>query len=80
MKYPPIGSFLSITSSASLKADSREAMMSAIDPIEICPRCHGGGLEPVLDRKLFDRIRGYLRPTCCYVCHGAGVRYERRKQ
>ncbi len=26
----------------------RESMTSPIDPINICPRCHGGGFEPTL--------------------------------
>jgi hypothetical protein len=51
---------------------SREAMMSGIDPIEICARCHDGGLEPMLGRTFFERIRDLFRPTSCYVCAGAG--------
>jgi len=46
--------------------------MSAIDPIEICTRCHGGGIEPILGRTFFERIRNLFRPTSCYVCAGAG--------
>ena len=51
---------------------SCETKMNAIDPIEICPRCHGGGLEPMLGRTFFERIRNLFRPTSCYVCGGAG--------
>ena len=47
-------------------------MMNAIDPIEICPRCHGGGLEPMLGRTFFERVRDLFRPASCYVCSGAG--------
>jgi hypothetical protein len=52
---------------------SYEATMSAIDPIEICPRYHGIGLEPVLGRTFFERIRDLFRSTSCYVCSGAGA-------
>jgi len=51
---------------------SRETKMNAFDPIEICPRCRGGGLEPMLGRTIFERIRDLFRPTSCYVCSGAG--------
>ncbi len=47
-------------------------MMSGFGPIEICPRCHGGGLEPTLGRTFFERVRELFRPVPCYVCCDEG--------